>query len=59
MKHLILIPICFIFILNSAYSADEEDLKINFLPSSKYKLNKKDLAYLKEDLERQVLLYTF
>lgn len=32
----------------------QDDLKINFLPSNKYKLNKKDLTILKEDLERQI-----
>ena len=32
----------------------QDDLKINFIPSDKYKLNRKDLAILKEDLERQV-----
>lgn len=32
----------------------QDNLKINFLPSSKYKLNKKDLNILKDDLERQI-----
>ena len=32
----------------------EEELSINFLPSEKYKLNKKDLINLRTDIERQV-----
>lgn len=49
--------IIFIFLLlMKGYSLQKDDLSINFLPSTKYKMNSKDLSILKSDIERQVIL---
>jgi hypothetical protein len=32
----------------------KDELAINIIPSNKYRLNRKDLAYLKADIERSV-----
>ncbi len=46
----------FCFLINlGLIITQKDDLSINFLPSSKYKINNKDLSILKSDIERQVL----
>lgn len=52
MKSIKSLILAVLFILN--FGLGQDNLKINFLPSSKYKLNKKDLNILKDDLERQI-----
>jgi hypothetical protein len=46
---IILINICLIFTQTA-----NNDLSIDILPSEKYRLDKRDLGYLKSDIERQV-----
>lgn len=53
-KTSIFLMIGLIAIIQESKQQEEEDLKINFLPSDKYKLNKKDLSMLREDIERQI-----
>jgi hypothetical protein len=45
-----------IFAILVYYSFCEDDLSIDILPSEKYKLNKRDINHLKNDIERQVKL---
>lgn len=41
---------------NNNSKDNEDQLSINIIPSDKYKLNKRDLRNLKDDIERQVIL---
>ena len=43
-----------IIFYNALISNCDDNLKINFLPSNKYKLSNKDLSILEDDLERQL-----
>ena len=52
--NLLLIEIILLSFISKLNCADEDELAINFLPSEKYKLNKKDLLNLRTDIERQV-----
>ena len=49
--------IIFLFIFSNYVLCQKDDLSINFLPSTKYKMNTKDLSILKSDIERQVNKY--
>lgn len=54
MKFIHFIASIFISFIIHVYAGEDDELAINFLPSEKYRLNKKDLINLKTDIERQV-----
>jgi len=49
-----IVTLIIIYVLITIVDCQKDDLRINFLPSTKYKMNTKDLSILKSDIERQV-----